>query len=105
SEGDATLWLSPDDDPSRNVVVASAPGGLLRKWDAPLGLGSGDVARPQSPKIPMVAGRCYFFQVLQKTVSGSSHLAVAWQPPDGQREVISGEFLSPFKPNPKENKR
>jgi FecR protein/PA14 domain len=102
SGSDATFWLSPDDDPSRNVVVASAPGGLLRKWNAPLGLGSGDVARPQSPKIPLVAGRCYFFQVLQKTVSGSSHLAVAWQPPDGQREVISGEFLSPFKPNPKE---
>ncbi len=102
SGGDATLWLSPDDDPSRTVAVASAPGGLLRAWDAPGGLS--DVARPQSPKIPLVAGRCYFIQVVQKTVSGSSYLAVAWQPPDGQRQVISGEFLSPFKPNPKEKK-
>ena len=92
----ATLWLSPDDDPANKVCIASAPGGLPRQWDArPRGI---SVDEPQSPPITLVAGRRYFIQAAQKTGRGSSHLAVAWQPPGGDRDVISGDFLSPFKP-------
>jgi hypothetical protein len=62
---------------------------------------------PQSPKVRLVAGRRYFIQAVQKTASGSAHLEVAWKIPDAEREIISGEFLSPVKTNtePREKKR
>jgi len=30
------------------------------------------------------------------SATDGDHCSVAWQPPGGQREVIPGEFLSPF---------
>jgi len=92
----AILWLSPDENPAGKVRIASAPGGLPRQWDArPQGV---SVGSPQSPPVTLVAGRRYFIQAVQKTGRGSSHLAVAWQRPGSEREVVPGEFLSPFKP-------
>ena len=44
------------------------------------------------------AGKRYYVEVLRHCGTGPDHLAVAWQPPSGRIEVISGEFLSPLKP-------
>jgi len=92
----ATLWISPDENPAGKIRIAEAPGGLPRQWDAaPRG---GSVQKPQSPSVPLVAGRRYFIEAVQKTARGASHLSVAWQRPSGEREIISGEFLSPATP-------
>jgi hypothetical protein len=86
----ATLWISPNENPAEKVRIASV---------------QGEISMPQSPPITLVAGRRYFIQAVQKTARGSSHLAVAWQPPGGEREVIPGEFLSPFTGKTKEKQQ
>jgi ferric-dicitrate binding protein FerR (iron transport regulator) len=99
----APLWLSPNENPAEKVRIAETPGGEPHQW-AP-SLPTGDVSMTQSPPITLVAGCRYFIQAAQKTARGSSHLAVAWQPPGGEREIIPGEFLSPFKGKLKEKQR
>ena len=51
----------------------------------------------QSAFLILTAGKRYYLEVGRTCGTNQDHLAVAWQPPGGQREVISGEFLSPFK--------
>ena len=97
SGGYSALWLSPDENSVGQVRIATAPGGLPRQWWD----GSSQqhkLMMPQSPKIRLVAGRRYFIQAVEKAATNSSHLEVAWKVPGAEREVISGEFLSPFKP-------
>ena len=46
----------------------------------------------------------YYIEAIQFDCGEAEHhLAVAWQGPDHERDVLPGEFLSPF--NPKEKKR
>jgi hypothetical protein len=97
SGGYAALWLSPDENPVNKARIAAAFGGMPREWDPPNPHLMGKFQMAQSPKIRLVAGRRYFIQAMQKTASGSAHLEVAWRIPDAEREIISGEFLSPFK--------
>jgi hypothetical protein len=87
AKDDASLWLSPDEDPENKVQMAHSG------WQS-------DPAQQTTP-VPLTAGRRYYFQVLHKAGVGDDHLAVAWQPPGGAREVIPGEYLSPFKFKPK----
>jgi hypothetical protein len=48
----------------------------------------------------------YYIEAVQNDCyKGEHHLAVAWQGPDREREVIPGEFLSPFETKTKEKKR
>jgi hypothetical protein len=99
SGGYAALWLSPDEEPVNKVRIASAFGGLPHQWDPPHPNILGEFHMPQSPKIRLLAGRRYFIQAAQKTSSGPTHLAVAWEIPGKGRDVISGEFLSPLELN------
>ena len=99
SGGFAALWLSRDEDPVNKVRIAAAFGGLPREWKPPDPDPQGHFQMPQSPKTRLVAGHRYFIQAVQKTDAGPCHLAVAWRIPGGELEVISGEFLSPFKGN------
>jgi hypothetical protein len=52
----------------------------------------------------LVAGRRYYIEVLHKAGPGRNHLSVTWKRPDNRFEVISGEYLSPFKPKLKKAK-
>lgn len=61
-------------------------------------------SRAQSPPIPLVAGRRYYIEAAHKADGTGSHLAIAWTPPGGQREVIGRQYLSPLTPRPKEAK-
>ncbi len=103
SGGSGALWLSPDEDPSRTEVIATTRGGLPRQWDAPNR--RNELMMSQSPKIPLVAGRCYFIQAVEKSATNSSHIEVAWMIPGAEREIISAEFLSPLTGKTKEKKR
>jgi hypothetical protein len=97
AKDDASLWLSPDEDPENKVQMAHSEGAASRDWQS-------DPAQ-QTAAVPLTAGRRYYFEVLHKAGVGDDHLAVAWQPPGGRREVIPGEYLSPFKLKPKSKKR
>jgi hypothetical protein len=99
SGGYSALWLSPDENPAGKVRIATAPSLLPRQWwDA--SSGPGKLMMPRSPIIRLVAGRRYFIEAVEKTATNSSHLEVAWRIPGAEREIISGEFLSPFKGKP-----
>jgi hypothetical protein len=102
SGGHGALWLSPDENPVGKVRIATAADLLPRPW--------WDVSNqqpkfrmPRSPKIRLVAGRRYFIEAVEKSATNSR----AWKIPGAEREIIPGEFLSPFKTNtkPKETKR
>jgi hypothetical protein len=91
----AELYLSPDDQPEHKVLIANASHGKSRDWDEDL--------RQKSSTLTLVSGRRYYVEVLQKQSTGEDCLAVAWQGPGRGREVIPGEFLSPFKREAKES--
>jgi hypothetical protein len=93
---EAVLWFSMDEDPANKVRIASAPGGEPRDWDARPP--AGGATMPKSPRVALVAGQRYLIQAVLKTAGRPGHLSVAWQRPGGQRELLSGEFLSPFEP-------
>jgi hypothetical protein len=97
SKDQAALWLSPDADAENKVHIATSYGTGSRDWER-------DAAQ-QSASFQLTAGRKYYFEVLHKAGVGDDNLAVAWQPPGREREVIPGEFLSPFKSKAKEKKR
>ena len=88
-DGHADLLLSPDDKPEnrRQIAMSISPG--PRGWDRD---------GQQSAAIPLVAGRKYYLEALHKQNAGNEYFAVAWQAPGGEREVIPGRYLSPFKP-------
>ena len=94
----AQLTLSSDEDPDHAELIASlhqsaAPG----DWDK--------YPWQKSDPIRLQAGRKYYLEVLHKAdEQGGDHCSVAWQPPSGKREVIPGEFLSPLKHKPKDQK-
>jgi hypothetical protein len=77
------LYLSPDDNPDHRQQIAH--------WEGP------KRNSQQSAPVPLQAGGEYYIEVLQKTGNADSHLAVEWQIPGRNREIISGEFLSPWK--------
>jgi len=91
------LWLSPDDKPENKQQIGNADGCAPREWTR--------LRKQQSSAITLVAGRKYYIEALHKQGKKEDHLAVAWQGQGRAREVIAGEFLSPFTPKPKEKKR
>lgn len=92
----ASLYLSPDERPENKVHMANSVGAASRDW-----LGH---AAHQASGVSLTAGKRYYFEVVHKAAAGDDHLAVAWQPPGGNREIIPGDCLSPFKIDGKERK-
>ncbi|HMN28023.1 MAG TPA: PA14 domain-containing protein, partial [Caldilineaceae bacterium] len=87
----AGLWLSSDDNPANKVLIASVPSWTqYRQWEKHPSQASGGVV--------LTAGKKYYLEVLHKDADQKDNLAVAWQPPGGEREVIDGKYLSPFVP-------
>jgi hypothetical protein len=90
----AELYLSPDETPQNKRQIGYADSTSPHQW-------TNDRSQ-QSSAITLVAGKKYYIEVLQKQGKGDDHLAVAWRGPGRDRAVIPGEFLSPFKPERKE---
>ncbi len=87
----ADLYLSPDDRPETRRLIARVPTYTMpREWTK--------FAEQQSVAVHLEAGQRCFIEVLHKEQAGGDHLAVAWQLPGGEAEVISGAYLSPFQP-------
>jgi len=88
----AQLWLSSDERPGQAEMVASLSQPVwLEEWEK--------YPWQKSERIKLQAGRKYYIEALHKVEKpGGDHCSVAWQPPERKREVIAGEFLSPFTP-------
>lgn len=84
------LFLSPSEDPEKRRQIAYAEATSPREWTKN--------QAQQTSAITLIAGRRYYIEVLQKQGLGDDHLAVAWQGPRREREIIPGEFLSPSEP-------
>ncbi len=73
------LWLSTDEDPANKREIAwndfSVP---PRFWD--------QLATQQSQPLQLEADRMYYIEALMIETTGSDHLAVRWQLPDGTIE-------------------
>ncbi len=83
------LSLSTDDDPANKIVVAYTP-----DW-------TGAEVYDKYPEqatgpLALEAGERYYFEVLYKQADGKDNLFVAWERPDGVREVISAEYLEKY---------
>ena len=83
------LWLSEGTSPDGRRIIASVP-----VWTDP-----GDWTKfPEqtSQPVPLVAGRYYFIEALQKEGTGGDNLGVAWSYPGQARTYIPGSRLSPW---------
>jgi hypothetical protein len=88
SDDASQLWLSTDQNPANKVSICQVSGWTSsREW--------GKYAEQQSKTIPLIAGRKYYIEALQKEGGGGDNLAVAWQCPSISRQVIPGQYLSP----------
>ncbi len=88
---EAQLFLSPTDQPSRKVLIASAYSATApRGWDTPQRGGS-----LRSGLISMEAGRRYYIEAILAAPEGEAHLSVAWKRPGAPRELLDGRHLSP----------
>jgi len=86
------LWLSTDSSWAGRQLIAEVPG-----WTLP-----GEWAKypeQESEVVSLAAGEKYFIMALQKEAEGDDFVEVAWTPPDGEREIIEGLFLSPYDPS------
>jgi hypothetical protein len=94
AQGNAQLFLSPDQNSKHKVAIATAAEAMQpRNWDA----GSPHHGAAQlSEQIRLEAGRCYYIEAVAVVPKGEGHLSVAWKRPGAARELLSGEFLSPI---------
>lgn len=83
------LSLSADDDPANKIVVAYTP-----DW-------TGAEVYDKYPEqatgpLALEAGKRYYFEVLYKQADGKDNLFVAWERPDGTREVIGAGNIEAY---------
>ncbi|MBI9016410.1 MAG: hypothetical protein JEZ07_04015 [Phycisphaerae bacterium] len=84
------LGLSPDTNPDNVALIAQVPGYTsLKQWDK--------YTEQRSIKKPLIAGKHYYIIAVHKEGGGGDHVAVAWQGPDFDMEVIAGEYLVPYR--------
>ena len=88
----AELWLSTDEHPGNKQRIAAVSSAVApRNWIAQTG--------QRSAAIPLVADQRYYIEALHRESTGSDHLAVGWQLPDGTLErPIPGSRLALFRP-------
>lgn len=101
--GDYTFWIASDDDSELRlstdgskfhaVKIASLTGYVKpQAWDVK--------PSQKSAAIQLVAGRKYLIEALHKNGGRLNHLAIAWQAPDGPRELIPASALESFTVDP-----
>jgi len=96
--GYAALLMSPTENPADAVEIAQTGGSGMMFGGAASPYISGDSKTRAPPPVPLVAGRRYYFEARMIIERGKGTLSVVWQPPGQDREVLSGKYLSPWKP-------
>lgn len=94
SDDHGELWLSTDDTPAKKQKLCSLNHAVgQRNWTV-------DPAQKSAP-VPLVAGKRYYIEVLQKQGGGGEHVAAGWTLPGGANErPIPPARLSPFGATP-----
>ncbi len=88
SDNDGELYLSSDADPANRAMIAYVSGWTSpQEWDK--------YPSQKSASIRLEAGKRYAIEALYKEANGGDHVAVAWQGPGLDRQVIDGQYLSP----------
>ena len=88
SDDGSELWLSTGESPGNKTLIANVPGWTpSRQWN--------NYPEQKSKAIPLVAGKKYYIEALQKEGGGGDNLAVAWEGPGMAQQVIDGQYLSP----------
>ncbi|MBI3857601.1 MAG: hypothetical protein HY293_18120 [Planctomycetes bacterium] len=89
SDDHGELWLSADDTPAKKAKICSLNHAVgQRAWDA-------DPSQKSQP-VPLVGGKRYYIEVLQKQGGGGEHVAAGWMLPGGAQErPIPPNRLSP----------
>lgn len=91
SDDNSELWLSSDASPANAIFIAGvSQWSGQREWDR--------YPEQASGSINLEAGKKYYIEVLHKQADMKDNLAVAWQIPGQEIDVIDGAFLSPFVP-------
>ncbi|MEN9676261.1 MAG: hypothetical protein RIS76_2157 [Verrucomicrobiota bacterium] len=90
SDDNGELYLSTDNTPARQKLIASVPEWTSsREWEK--------FAEQKSVSIRLVAGQAYYIQALHKEGNGGDNLAVRWKRPDGVDEgPIPAKYLLPW---------
>lgn len=89
SDDSSELWLSSDDDPAHAGRIAYVNGWTSsREWSK--------YATQESANISLISGQTYYIEALHKEGGGYDNLAVAWDGPGFNRQVIAGSYLTPF---------
>ena len=90
SDDNGELYLSTDNTPARQRLIASVPEWTAsREWEK--------FAEQKSVSIRLVAGQAYYIQALHKEGNGGDNLAVRWKRPDGVDEApIPATYLLPW---------
>jgi hypothetical protein len=79
SDDEGELWVSPDDNPARKTRILQQTGAVeQRNFDR--------FPSQKSSPIPLVMGRRYYVEVLQKQGVAIEHVAVGWTLPGGAQE-------------------
>lgn len=82
SDNQSQLWLSTSLDPADISLIASVPDWTRpREWNK--------YSSQLSPAIPLVAGQKYYIEALHKEGAGGDNLAVAWQGPGMNQQIIT----------------
>jgi|GEM_PF-348715 len=94
--GDYTFWLGSDDGGELWLSAGEGPAGLRRVawvegWTDP-GVWDAQPGQTSEP-VRLDAGRGYLLRVLQKQGGGGNHVAVAWQGPGLERQVLASPYL------------
>ena len=90
SDNSSELWLSSDDTAAAVRRIAFIE---PRNWVQP---GNGRVSLRKSDPIFLRAGQSYYIEAFQEQLAGDDNLAVAWEGPSLAREVLGGDYLTPW---------
>ena len=83
------LWLGTDSMQAGRQLVAEVPGWTLQgQWNK--------YPEQTSANRWLEAGKKYFIMALQKEAANDDHLEVAWEYAGVSREIIPGDYLSPY---------
>ena len=91
SDDSSELWLSTDENPAHEVIIASEPQwNPARQWTGAYNQASrGTPPSNVSAPIPLLGAQRYYIEILHKQGGGGDDLAVAWQKP-GDPQPING---------------
>ncbi len=89
SDDQTSLRLSSSDNPANAVEIAKVDSWTWQyQWET--------FATQKSSPVTLQAGQLYYVEVLHEEGGGGDHVAVAWTPPGGSRQVIAREYTCAF---------